>query len=386
VPPREFVILLVVSIIAVLGAIVVAGLPTLRATDSVAGEQMFPQLSQHLADASKVMVLTPQYTISWELRDGIWVSPERGDYPARKGAVADLVVSLARMTKVETKTSKSDWYRYIRVGDPAATPPTGVAHVTVKSADDDALAEAILGARSHNIAASHARGGTFVREPDEAQSWLVEGSASVPTELAEWFDTIVDIPGTDVSGLAILTGGKAVFEVKKTGQTNGVYEITYLDPAEAAVDSVANGNSIRSTASAIVGLRIDDVRAIGDISSGDDARTDRFTTTSGLQLDVTVFDADGGIWAVFKASAPEGSEAAEMAVDINSRTANWAFRLNESVATRLTQPIINLVQKPADPAASGAGPVPLNGSEMPIAPPGSASGGGTPGRRVLPTF
>jgi hypothetical protein len=384
VSPRGFAILFVVTVIAVLGAIAVTVLPTLRATESVTGEPMFPQLSQHLADAGKVTVSTPQYTIAWELRNGVWVSPERGDYPARKGVVSDLVVSLSRMTKVEAKTSKPDWYQYIRVGDPAATPPTGVAHVTVASADGDALAETILGARSHAIAAAHARGGTFVRVPDEAQSWLVEGSATVLTELPEWFDTIVDIPGTEVSGLAILTGDKTVFEAKKTEES--IYELTYLDPAEAAAGSVANANSIRSTASAIVGLRVGDVRAVGDISPGDDARTDRFTTTSGLRLDMTVFNADGGIWAVLKAWASEGGEAAEMAAAINSRTANWAFRLNESVATRLTQPIINLVQKPADPATSGADPVPLDGRETTIVPPGSESGDGMPSGRVLPTF
>jgi hypothetical protein len=380
VSPRGFVILLAITVVAVIGAILATVQPTVHATDVVAGEQMFPNLGQDVADAGEVSVLTPQYAITWKRRDdGTWVSPERGDYPARKDMVSNIVVSLARMTKLEAKTAIPDWYQYIRVGDPAATPPTGVARVTVKSAGDKPLADAILGARSYSIAASHTRGGMFVRQPDEAQSWLVEGTASVPTELAEWFDTLVDIPGSDVTSFAILSGGKTVLEARKTGDTNGTYELTYYDPAEADADSVANSNSIRSTVSAIVGLRIDDVRAIDSVSPGDDARTDRFTTGSGLQLDVTVFAVDGKTWATFKASAPEGSTGAGMAADINSRTAKWAFQLSASVATRLAQPVANLVQKPADPNAGGVGPVPLNGNGMPmLAPPGQ----GAPGPRI----
>jgi hypothetical protein len=384
VSPRGFVILLVVTVVAVLGAILITVQPTVRATDTVAGEQMFPDLAADGAEAGEVTVVTPQYTIAWQRRDdGTWVAPERGDYPARKDMVANLVASLTRLVKLEAKTAIPDWYQYIRVGDPAATPPTGVARVTVTSAGGDALADVVLGARSFSIPASHTRGGMFVRAADEAQSWLVEGTASVPTELSEWFGTIVDIPASDVTGFAILRDGKTVFEAKKTDETNGVYELAYLDPAEGDAGSVANSNSIRSTASGIVGLRAEDVRAIDSLTPGEDVRTDRFTTSSGLQLDVTVFSAEGKTWATFKASAPEGSDAAATAADIGSRTAKWAFQLNSSVATRLAQPIANLVQRPADPNAGAVSPGAPNGSGTPMfAPPGPRIPGGT----ALPTF
>lgn len=386
--PRGFVILLAITAIAVLGAILMTVQPTVQATDMVAGEQMFPELAQNVADAGEVTVVTPQYAITWKRRgDGTWGAPERGDYPAPKDMVSNLVASLTRMVKLEAKTAIPDWYQYIRVGDPTATPPTGVARITVKSAAGDALADAVLGARSFSIPASHTRGGMFVRAADDDQSWLVEGTASVPTELSEWFGTVADIPANDITGLAILRDGKTVFEAKKTDETNGVYELAYLDPAEGDADSVANSNSIRSTASGIVGLRAEDVRAIDSLPPGADARTDRFTTSSGLQLDVTVFSAEGKTWATFKASAPEGSPAAGTAADITSRTAKWAFQLSGSVATRLTQPIANLVQRPADPNAAGtSSPATPNGGGMPMFAPQGPGAPGVPGGMALPTF
>ena len=107
--PRGFVILLVVTVLAAIGAIVMAVQPATSDTDAVAGDPMFPALSQKLADAGEISVTTPQYTITWKRQGDGWVSPERGDYPAHKGTVSDLVSSLAHMTKVEAKTAEPDW-------------------------------------------------------------------------------------------------------------------------------------------------------------------------------------------------------------------------------------------------------------------------------------
>ncbi len=384
---RGFLILLVATILAVVVAAVAAVQPTLSGVETGSGEAMFPDLSQKPADAGKVTVQTPQYSISWEQRDGIWVSPDRGNYPARKTIVSDLVLSLARMNKVEAKTSQPEWYQYIRVGDPTATPPSGFAHVTVASADGRALSDTIVGARSYSIPASHIRGGTFVRIPSETQSWLVDGAVSIPTELPEWFDTVLDIPGTQLSSVAVLSGDKVLIEAKKTDETNGIYELVQVDHSVGAEGKAANSNTIRNMASAIVGLRVEDVRAADSLSPGPDVRTDRFTTASGMQLDIQVVEDDGGVWATIKASAPEGSEAAAAAAEINARTANWAFLLNQSRASRLNQPVANLIEKPSDPAEGGVGPIPLDQLGQPMLPPGvGGPGAGAPGVQVLPGF
>lgn len=353
--PRGFVILLAVTLLAVLGAVLLAVQPTLSGADPVSGELMFPALGQRLADAETVTVVTPQYVATWARRDGVWVSPERGDYPARASLVADLVVNLARLTRVEARTAKPDWYQYIRVGDPTAVPPTGVARVTVTSAAGDVLADGVLGARSFAIAASHGRGGSFARAAADAQSWLVEGVAPVPADLPEWFDTLIDIPGPEIAGVTVLAGDRTLFEAHKTDRANGIYTLAYADPAEVAADVVANNNTIRSMASALVGLRVSDVRARDGVPLGDAVRTDRFVTTSGLELDVALVEADGGTWALFTATAPAGSDGAASAAEITARTANWAFRLDASRATRLGQPLANLVQPPA-PATGAAAP------------------------------
>lgn len=383
---RGLIVLLVVTVVAVLGAIVAAVLPTRSVGDAAAGGLMFPELARRVGDVDKVVVQTPQYTVAWEQRDGAWVSPEHGDYWPRKTSVPDLVLGLSRMTKVEAKTAQPDWYQYIRVGEPAATPPTGVAHVTVMSSDGTKLADTILGARSYAIPASHIRGGMFVREADGESSWLVEGVASVPAALSEWFDTILDVSGTEVSSISIRIGDKRVLEFNKTDASNGIYELVFKDSEVIAADSVANSNTLRSVASAIVGVRAEDVRAADRLTLGQGVRSTRFTTASGLELDITMVEQVDGPWALIKASAPEGSEAAELAAEINERTAKWAFKLADSHATRLTQPFENLVQKPTNPAADVMAPIPLDQDGRPILGPQGHSdpGLGITGGELIP--
>lgn len=386
---RGFFALLVVTVLAVLGAIVAAVQPTLSGADSVRGDPVFAALGPKLGEVGKITVQTPQYSATWEKRDGVWVSTDHGDYPGSKNLVPDLALNLSRMTKVEAKTAQPDWYQYIRVGDPAATPPTGVAHVTVASTGGDVLADAILGVRSHGIPASHTRGGMFLREAGSDQAWLVEGLATVPTELPEWFDTVLDVSGSDVTNFTILQGDKVVYDVKKTDATNGIYTLAQLDPGVAPANSEANSNSLRSTVSAIVGVRAEDIRAATTEAPGPDVRTDRLLTSSGLQVEVTLYPEGDAVWAQFKASAPEGTDAAKQAAEINMRTAKWAFKLDSSHATRLNQPIANLVQNPtAPPPADQPAPVPLDSNGAPIlGPQGEAQPGvGITGDQIIPGF
>ena len=103
---RGFVILLLATVLAVIVAIVAAVQPTISAVTSIAGEPMFPALGQQAAASWQGH--RPDSAIHHDAGSSATASgssPERGDYPARKSRVADLVASLSRMTKVEPKTA-----------------------------------------------------------------------------------------------------------------------------------------------------------------------------------------------------------------------------------------------------------------------------------------
>src|ERR687894_588176 len=84
-----------------------------------------------------------------------------------------------------------------RRGSTPVPPPPPAPLVPAYAADGAVLASVILGKASSSIG-FNPLGGTFVREPDEAQSWLAEGQVTVPPYLSDWFDAIVHIPGPDI--------------------------------------------------------------------------------------------------------------------------------------------------------------------------------------------
>jgi hypothetical protein len=382
--PRAFLVLLAVTVVAFLGAVgVVAFQPRLSTNDTLAGGPMFNSLSQRIADVQKVAVQTAAYKVTWEKRGGTWIATDHGSYPAKDGAVADVVDRLAAMTRVEPKTDNPDWYQYIQVGEPPGKPdsPAGI-RVTASAANGGGLVDTIVGSESATIAASHSRGGTFVRNVGQAQSWLVEGTLMIPGTLGDWFDPIVTIPGPDVVRVAVLIGNKTVFEARKSDPTTGQYQIVQLDPSVGSSDMVANDDEIRSLVAGIVNVALQDVRSLDSITPGASARIDRFTMIDGMQLDVTLVEADGATWASFKAAAPDGTDAARTAAKVNAVADRWAFKLDAAPTSRLTTNVSELVRPPGPPAPEQGGSFP-GGAGAPFLgpggqlPPGFGQGGGS---------
>jgi hypothetical protein len=382
VSPRAFLVLLAVTAIALLGAAgVVAVQPRLSATNTVSGDPMFNSLNQRIADLQKVAVQTSTYKAAWEKRDGKWVATDHGDYPAKDGAVATVVNALAAMTKVEAKTDNPDWYKYIQVREPAGKSDAeeGI-RITAAAANGDVLVDTIVGSMSSTISASHSRGGTFVRNMGQAQSWLVEGTVAVPGDLTDWFDPIISVPGPDVARVAVLIGDKVVFEAHKPDVSTGQYKIDQLDASVGSSDKVANDTAIHNLAAGIVNVTVRDARSINGITPGKSARTDRFVTNNGMQLDVTLVDADGATWAIFKASAPDGTDAAKTAAQINAVAGRWAFKIDGGPTAGLTTEVSELVAPPGSEAGPDQGSFPgANGAPFVFPrgqqPPGFGQGG-----------
>jgi hypothetical protein len=385
--PHAFLVLLAVTAIALLGAVgVVAVQPRLSANDTIAGGPMFNTLNQRIADLQKVAVQTSDYKAIWEKRVGKWVATDHGSYPAKDGAVANVIDRLAAMTKVEPKTDNPGWYQYIHVEEPTGTPNSaGGVRITASAANGDLLVDTIVGSESSTIAASHSRGGTFVRNMGQPQSWLVEGTLMIPDGLTDWFDPIVSVPGPNVTGVAVLIGDKTVFEARKADPTTGQYNIVHLDPSVGSSDDVANDDAIHSLAAGIVNVTVQDVRSLDSITPGKSVRIDRFTMSDGMQLDVTLVDAEGATWAIFKASAPDGTDGAKAAAKVNALADRWAFRLNSGPIAGLTTDVSELVYPPGTgPARDQGGAFPGGGGAPFVFPRGQQPPGFGQGGAPLP--
>jgi hypothetical protein len=360
---RSFLGLLAVAVVAAVVAIVLIVVEQVSAeSPSVGGTPMFPALRDQIEDLQQVVIETNRYSLTLENRDGTWVAADLGDYPIESDPLVQIISSLTDMTTVEPKTSNPDWYRYIQVDNPAdVTDPsvTPGVHIMARAADGATLVDAIFGAPSSSI--GYARnGGTFVRRTDEAQAWLVQGAIQVPTFQEDWFSQLLSIPGTDIARITILLGDEVVLDAEKVNFATGDYELTYLSDQIGPAGSTANDNGLRGVAQGVVSTSFEAVRLADTVTFADDARTVRFVTSSGLQLDVRLGEADGDIWVTYQASAPEGSDAVAEAQSINERADRWAFKLLSYRITALNRDLTDLFDPPAvEEEAPASAPAPL---------------------------
>jgi hypothetical protein len=345
--PRTFVTL---SSAAVVALVVALGLVVARQVSAeapaAAGGPMFPLLTENIDRLSRVQVETARYTLDLALSDGKWVATGLGDYPVGEEPFLELISAVAGMTRVEAKTENAEWYHYI--GVEGVSPDTGTMRLVAFADDGTRLLDALFGKESTSIGFTQV-GGTFVRETEEARSWLVEGVAFAPGFLQEWFEPILSIPGTQVASITILAGDEVLLSADKIDFNTADYELTFLSEAVGPPDATANDAGLRSVTQGIVSTSFDDARPLESVVFGPDSRTLRFTTVTGLELEVRLGEVDGQTWVAYAATAAEGTEAVATAADITARTDRWAFLIPSYRITVLARPIGELIELPPEP-------------------------------------
>lgn len=350
--PRAFLALSAAAIAALVIAIALILVQPESGIDRPsAGELMFPTFADRVDDLARVELETANYDLALEQRGGSWVATSFGDYPVEADPLVQIITSLASMSKVEPKTSNPDWYNFIDVNDPEDPESPESVHVTAIATDGDVLLDAYIGMRSASIGFSRF-GGTFVREVDDEQAWLVEGVIAPPTFLQDWFDSLFGIPGPDIASVTIYKGDELMFSAEKVDFETADYVLTDLSETIAPADSdvQADDARIRSLSQGIVSTIFDSARSLDSISFTQDDRVIVFVTRAGLELTVRLTAVDDTTWVTYSASAPEDSEAAATAAEINAKTERWAFQIPSYRVDSLSRPVDELVTFPVEEA------------------------------------
>lgn len=275
-----------------------------------------------IEDVAKIIVETPAYSLTLEKRGGEWGAADRGFYPARAGAVANLLTGVAAMRLMERKTKQRALYVDIGVEDRG--PGAGSASLAFEYAGGASAGGFILGMRS--AASSFDRAGAvFARRIGEAQSWLAQGAAGLPREFSEWFAEPPAIPATQVRRVTITQGGSVVFDARKSEA--GLY--IRADAPEPA----ANDTAVKRIAQALTGTGFDDVMPAAEMSG----------VTRAIRMEL----ADGVIEAIIGSARGqtvvhfEGA-AAGAAGEVIALSKGFAYRLHGHRMSGLTQSLADL--------------------------------------------
>jgi hypothetical protein len=359
---RSFAILCALAIVAVaLAVVAIADRPRLEAGDSL-GERVFPNLVKDAEALKTVAVRHGGETLSFDWDGKMWRVRERGNYPADPEKLTNLIVNLARMTKVEGKTKLPDRYARLEVEDPAAKDAKS-REVALIDVNGKEIAGLIVGKRQ--AALGNKEGGTYVRMTNDPQVWLATGEITAPASAGDWLrKDLVDIKEPAIIGVTVThpNGEKIVVERAPNGQNFIIENL----PKGAQPASFYAADEYGRLLTAMI---MEDVapaasktfpkdKTIAAVVEGGD----------GFDVEIEMAEIDGKAWVKIKGTPPPAAKEGEVKAvdlrtdwnkviaDLNTRTEGWAYQVPDFQVAALKRRMSDLLKKPESKSPAPASP------------------------------
>jgi hypothetical protein len=359
----------ITTVVAVLAVLSQPAVTTLQLVD----EPAFPALRDNPDAVAKVTLTTAEGTITLVRETGDrWSALERYGYPVDRKRVRDLVVALADMRLIERKTAQAERYDRLQVEPPDAEQAQSKL-VRLEAADGKVLAEAIIGKQRYRLTGTEPSG-TYLRRPDEAQSWLASGGVQIEQAVAEWLEgEIVDVDPAAIRRIVIERAGEPGY-VAARDQPGQDLRIVGLADDEALKEDADLGQ----LAGALSSVAFDDVKPRDQLTWPAQHHTARVQTFDAVELTVRLAQIDEAYWATFDARAvaptrgapPAAAGAKPQATDGAQQSATTAEAAEQDSAGSGTNDQTAEVEQDQGREAGGLEEVSLDESaeEEPAAP------------------
>ncbi|MBC7769522.1 MAG: DUF4340 domain-containing protein [Phycisphaerales bacterium] len=291
-----------------------------------------PQLAEAIGDAERIIIASAEasYRIERAQRgeERVWVMRDRGDFPVTAQRLGQLTQALQQLRYTRRMTSDASKHERLGVTDPRQG-GRGVL-VQIEDGRGALLVNLILGVEPT---------GLYVRRPDDDQTWAARAGddADLPPlrDIASWLE---------LRPLAIEPERLARVEiVPAQGRAYVLAREAPDQPWRIVQPAVATlAQTIVSTAAErLTQLSPVDVQLAPAIQ-GEPAARVRAVTFEGVMIDAELIVSDGRTW-VKLAARGDSPELEAAAMQINSRSSDWAFALSELEAEAVAPPLAALV-------------------------------------------
>jgi len=288
---KKVLILSLAAILAIAAGLWVAGR---QASPGSAHGLLYPQLKQQLGAISAVRLFEAREdgeTLAIELKrqddpgtasrdamdirpddapapDARWGVEQRAGYPVDGARLRRLLLSLAEAKIAEEKTSDPERYASLGVQDLEAADAEGVRIQT-----DPPHVNLIVGKRGVGAQSN------YVRRTGESQSWLIDAALDVPTTPEDWLHKdLLDVSADRIQSAAVTLQGAQTYTASKAARADADFKVEGLPRGKQLSSSTA----ANSTATALVGLKLDDVQPAAAFEAGAADAHAEFKTFDGL--------------------------------------------------------------------------------------------------------
>jgi hypothetical protein len=334
---------------------------------------LYVGLLDQLNEVARIELRTAKEHTTLRREGEQWMVASLDNFPAEPAAVKRLLLGLADLQIVETKTSLPE--NYARIGVADAGDGSDSLQVELHDAKDARLLAVLVGHKREGGQQSQ----RYVRRVGEPQSYLVNGKVDVSADAITWLDAhIVDIDTARVRRVTIAPGDGAAVTIVKNKALDNFFELKDV-PAGKVPRSKA---LVSSLGSLLLDLRFTHVAAAAGFADAKPLRQTTVQTFDGLVVHIDEFEADGKRYARFDfaydaslVDATAAGEAAAVKVDepplvpgaepnkpaestapkesveqevarLKARSAAWVYELPDFKQKILTKRLDDLVQVP----------------------------------------
>jgi Domain of unknown function (DUF4340) len=291
----------------------------------VSGEALFPGLAGKADRIAKIVITQGNTTLALARDKQSWSLENRGGYPAKTETARALLIGLAEAELVEAKTSSKEHYSVLELENPR---DKDAKSRLVQLLDDkgNAIAEVVVG-KKRSDAFGSSRGGTYVRRPGDAQSWLANVDINAPIGARDWVQpNIIDIPSQKIAGVDIEIVGEEPLKIVRDATDASKHTLAAMPNGKKLKDNFAIGAIVRAAGS----IELEDVRR-ADSSQGQEAGTVLVEADGGLKVTLRLRKEGDDYWLSAEASGAEG-EAKKTAEDIMRHVQGWQFKVSTTKA------------------------------------------------------
>lgn len=300
-------------------------------------------LHDHVNDVKGIAIVVAENKPAVTLVNGDkgWVIQEKAGYPANTGKLRELLLKLADARLLEAKTANEQRYAELAVEDIKGKDAKGVL---IKLDGLSKPASMIVGNTS-----SHGDS-TFVRRPDDKQSWLASGLINVERDPVQWLDTaLLDIAADRIGEIILTKPGNKSLRLFKQQVGDSNFQIADLPTGRQAADA----QIINGLASTLASLMLQDVASAQSLPAPDDSQLlkARYRCFDGVAIDVAAWTKNDKYFARFSAALDQPQADTAIQAEQNQ------FKQSKAKAD------YNAKQKPGNPVAESSGLPPLAVSE-----------------------
>jgi len=338
---NKLILILLLTILIGGGAVYLFNEQKKEVVDQEFGQEYLSGLSGKINDVNRVVIQDDALTVTLLKKESDWVVEEKSGYPADFSKVKTLLVSLADMETIESKTSRPESYG--RLGVQGIGQPGDEQSKQIKLLDkaDNVLYSIVIG-KEKRANGPGGKSAVYVRKENDETSWLVTGSVRLPSSLVDWLNkAVINIDKSRVQSVVIKHADNTSLSISKNESTDTNYTIED-QPKTTVVKSTAALNNI---ANSLKNLTFDDVVVRGkfDVDEKTISKVD-FKTFDDLLISAKLAKKDDKDYIWFDAKSTNKESSAE-AQELNNAFALWVYQLPSFKAEGVLKNMNDLVQK-----------------------------------------